>query len=145
MKDKNFNRRDFLKTTFKTIAIGTVALSSFDIAGLIARASEKFEGSTTEKVINLSDYPALQSVGGYAIISKRVIAIRVSQSKFIVLNLTCTHKHCEVEYDGESFECPCHGSQYNKYGKVTLGPAENNLKSYKSEFNADDNTLTVNI
>ena len=145
MNEKNINRRDFLKTSIKTIAIGTVALSAFDIAGLIARASEKFEESTTEKVINLSDYPDLQSIGGYAIISTRVIAIRVSQSKFIVLSLTCTHKHCEVEYNGESFECPCHGSQYSKYGKVTQGPAEKNLKNYKAEYNADDDTLTVNI
>ncbi len=145
MKDKNINRRDFLKTSIKTIAIGTVALSSFDIAGLIARASEKFEESTTEKVLSLSDYPDLQSVGGYAKIATRILAIRISQSKFIVLNLTCTHKKCEVDYDGESFECPCHGSQYSKYGKVTQGPAEKNLKSYKAEYNADDNTLTVNI
>jgi Rieske Fe-S protein len=145
MENKNINRRDFLKTSFKTIAIGTVALSTFDIAGLIARASEKFEESTEEKVISLSDYPDLQSVGGYAIVAKRVIVIRVSQSKFIALNLTCTHKHCEVEYDGESFECPCHGSQYNKYGKVTQGPAEKNLKSYKIEYNSDDGTLTINI
>jgi len=145
MKEKNINRRDFLKTSIKTIAIGTVALSSFDISGLIARASEKFEESTTEKVINLSDYPDLQSAGGYAKIADRILAIRISQSKFIVLNLTCTHKKCEVDYDGESFECPCHGSQYSKYGKVTQGPAEKNLKSYKAEYNADDNTLTVNI
>jgi Rieske Fe-S protein len=145
MSEKNINRRDFLKTSFKTIAIGTVALSSFDIAGLIARASEKFEESTEEKVINLSDYPDLQSVGGYAKISKLILVIRVSQSKFISLNLTCTHKHCEVEYDGSSFECPCHGSQYSKYGKVTQGPAKNNLKSYKTEFNSDDDTLTVYI
>ena len=143
MDNSNFNRRDFLKTSFKTIAIGSFALSALDITSLIARASDKFEESTSEKVISLSDYPELQSSGGYAIVAKRVIVIRVSQSKFISLNLTCTHKHCEVEYDGESFECPCHGSQYDKYGKVTHGPAEHNLKSYKTQFNSDDDTLTI--
>ena len=145
MDNSNFNRRDFLKTSFKTIAIGTVALSALDITALIARASDKFEKSTSEKVISLSDYPELQSSGGYAIVAKRVIVIRVSQSKFISLNLTCTHKHCEVEYDGESFECPCHGSQYDKYGKVTHGPAEYNLKSYKTQYYSDDNTLTISM
>lgn len=139
----NLNRRDFLKNSLKTVAIGTIALSALDITSLIARASDKFEDSSKEKVINLSDYPDLQSVGGYAIVSKRVIAIRNSQSKFIALNLTCTHKHCEVDYDGESFECPCHGSQYDKYGKVTHGPAEKNLRSYKTQYNADDETLTI--
>ena len=143
MDKSGLNRRDFIKSSFKTIAIGTVALSALDITGLIARASDKFEETTSEKTINLSDYPDLQSAGGYAIVAKRVIVIRVSQSKFISLNLTCTHKHCEVEYDGESFECPCHGSQYDKNGKVTQGPAEHNLKSYKTQYNSDDNTLTI--
>ena len=81
MKDKNFNRRDFLKTSIKTLAIGTVALSTFDISGLIARASEQFEESAEEKVINLSEYPDLQSVGGYAKITNMVLVIRTSQSE----------------------------------------------------------------
>ena len=143
MEDKNFSRRDFITTSFKTIAIGTIALSALDLTGLIARASEKFEKSTEEKVINLSDYPELESVGGYSIVAKRVIVIRASQTKFIALNLTCTHKQCEVEYDGESFQCPCHGSEYDKHGKVTNGPAKKNLTSYKTEYNSDDDTLTI--
>jgi Rieske Fe-S protein len=131
MEDKNFSRRDFITTSFKTIAIGTIALSALDLTGLIARASEKFEKGNSEKVINLSDYPELQSVGGYSIVAKRVIVIRASQTKFIALNLTCTHKQCEVEYD--------------KHGKVTQGPAKKNLTSYKTEYNSDDDTLTIDM
>jgi nitrite reductase/ring-hydroxylating ferredoxin subunit len=145
MEFNNLNRRDFIKTSIKTVAVGTLALSALDIVSLVARASDKFESGSSEKIINLSDYPDLSSVGGYAIVAKRVIVIRASQSKFICLNLTCTHKHCEVDYDGESFTCPCHGSEYDKHGKVTHGPAEKNLRSYKTEYNADDNTLTISM
>jgi Rieske Fe-S protein len=145
MEEKNINRRDFIKSSFVTIALGTVAFSALDITSLLAKASEKFNTETPEKVINLSDYPELQSVGGYAMVSKLVIVIRVSQSKFVALNITCTHKKCDVEYDGSGFECPCHGSQFNKYGKVTEGPAKNNLKSYKTEYNFDDDTLTIKM
>ena len=40
MDKPGLNRRDFIKSSFKTIAIGTVALSALDITGLIARASD---------------------------------------------------------------------------------------------------------
>jgi len=145
MTDKNFSRRDFLKTSIKTLAIGTVALSTLNISGLIARASEQFEESTEEKVIKLSDYPALQSVGGYANITDKIIVIRTSQLKFIALNITCTHKKCDVEFDGNGFECPCHGSLFSKSGKVTQGPATKNLKSYKTVYNSEEDILTLYI
>ncbi len=144
MEKENFNRRDFLKTSFKTIAIGSLALSAIDVRKLLARA-EVDNSSTVTKVINLSDYPDLGSVGGYANIGDRNMVIRVGSSKFITLNTTCTHKKCKVDYDGSSFECPCHGSTFDKYGKVTEGPATKNLKSYKTTYNSDDNTLSINM
>lgn len=41
------------------------------------------------------------------------------------LNAVCTHLGCVVPWNnGESkFMCPCHGSQYDKTGKVVRGPA----------------------
>ncbi len=144
MEENKIGRREFLSKGFKGIVIGSLALSSLDIVKLVAR--DKFEESEgTAKTINLSDYPELASVGGYAFVSKNVIVIRVSRSKFIALNNICTHKKCDVDYDGSSFECPCHGSTYDKYGKVTSGPATKNLKSYKTTYNPDEDTLTINM
>ena len=145
MKKENLDRRNFLKTSIKAVAIGTIALSSLDITKLLASASDKFEESSSPKVIRLSDYPELRNIGGYALITSKVIVIRTSSSKFVALNLTCTHKQCTVEYDGTSFECPCHSSEYDKYGKVTLGPATKNLKSYKTSYSSEDDTLTINM
>ena len=146
MENNNFNRRDFLIKGAKTIAIGAIALSSFDIVKLVAASKDTdFEESTVEKVINISDYPSLSSAGGYAMITKTVIVIRKSSSKFLALSTVCTHKKCDVEYDGSSFECPCHGSTYDAGGKVTGGPASKNLKSYKVSFDSSDNTLTINM
>jgi cytochrome b6-f complex iron-sulfur subunit len=50
-----------------------------------------------------------------------------------------------VEFDGTKFTCPGHGSEFDKSGKVTEGPATKNLKSYKVDYNADDNSITVNM
>lgn len=146
MQKNDINRRDFLKKGAKTIAVGALALSSFDVLKLMASSDdyENVEG-TVEKIINLSDYPALASVGGYAMITDKVIVIRKSSSKFIAINIVCTHKKCDVDYDGKGFECPCHGSTYNGNGKVLEGPATKNLKSYKVTYNSSDNTLTINM
>ncbi len=143
MERENFNRRDFLKTSLKTIAAGSIALSAIDVKKLFAEA-EKDISSTTAKVINLADYPDLGSVGGSTIIGKTFVT-RTGQSKFLALSMICTHKKCDVDYTGSGFECPCHGSTYSSTGKVTNGPATKNLKSYKTTYNEADNTLTINM
>jgi Rieske Fe-S protein len=146
MENNKFNRRDFLIKGAKTIAIGAFALNSFDILKLIASSKDsEYETGSASKVINLSDYPSLSSNGGYTMITDSVIVIRKSSSKFIALSTICTHKKCDVDYDGSSFECPCHGSTYDGSGKVTGGPAPKNLKSYKVTFDSSDNTLTINM
>jgi Rieske Fe-S protein len=146
MNRENLNRRDFIGKTFKTITIGALTLSAFDVTNLLARTFDsESNDKVIEKVIKLSDFPDLASVGGYTMISGKVIVIRVSSSNFIALNITCTHKHCAVDYDGESFTCPCHGSEYSKYGKVTHGPATKNLKSYKVTYDSGSDELTINM
>jgi Rieske Fe-S protein len=143
MDKENFNRRDFLKTSLKTIAVGTFALSAIDVKKLLAEAEADMT-STAAKVIKLSEYPALESVGGSTIIGTTFVS-RTGQAKFLALSMICTHKKCDIDVTDSGFECPCHGSTFSKTGKVTNGPAKKNLKSYKTTFNADDNTLTINM
>jgi len=144
---ENINRRDFLKKSVKAVIIGTAALTAFDVTRLLASVPKEFSvpENNIPKVINISDYPELTSVGGYANITETLFVLRTSQSKFLALNLTCTHKKCTVEFDGNSFECPCHGSEYSKTGKVTNGPATKNLKNYKTTYDSDEGTLTINM
>lgn len=143
MEKENFNRRDFLKTSLKTIAIGSIALNSLDVKKLFAEADAD-KTTTTAKVINLSEYPDLGNVGGNTVIGN-VFVSRTGQTKFLALSMICTHKKCDVDYTGSGFECPCHGSTYSASGKVTNGPATKNLKSYKTTYNEAENTLTINM
>lgn len=39
------------------------------------------------------------------------------------VSLVCTHLGCIVKPTADGFECPCHGSHYDKEGNVTKGPA----------------------
>ena len=144
MEKDNYNRRDFLKTSLKTIAIGSIALSTLDVKKLLAQAENSNDSSSAAKVINLSDYPDLANTGGSTTIGNLYIS-RTGDTKFLALSLLCTHKKCTVDYTGSGFECPCHGSTYSSTGKVTNGPATKNLKSYKTTYDADANTLNINM
>ncbi|MNI50455.1 Cytochrome b6-f complex iron-sulfur subunit 1 [compost metagenome] len=60
---------------------------------------------------------------------KRAGAYRDAEGKLHVVDTTCTHMGCEVEWNhGDlSWDCPCHGSRFNIDGKVLEGPAKEPL------------------
>lgn len=66
-------------------------------------------------------------------------AIQHTDEGIIAISLVCTHLGCTAEEseDGEGFTCPCHGSRYNKNGKVLKGPAAKNLPLYRIEEQGD--------
>ncbi|HEY8286200.1 MAG TPA: Rieske 2Fe-2S domain-containing protein [Chloroflexota bacterium] len=43
----------------------------------------------------------------------------------LALEQTCTHQGCAVNWTpkDQRFECPCHGSQFDKQGNLVAGPA----------------------
>jgi cytochrome b6-f complex iron-sulfur subunit len=56
----------------------------------------------------------------------------------------CVHLGCRVPWCQSSqwYECPCHGSKYNKWGEWNSGPASRGLDRFPSRVN-DDGTYTV--
>lgn len=59
------------------------------------------------------------------------------------INAICTHLGCVVPWNEaeQKFMCPCHGSQYDKNGKVIRGPAPNSLKLGK--ISIEDNYVFI--
>ena len=48
------------------------------------------------------------------------------------LSLTCPHRGCTVSRKADgSFQCPCHGAQFDANGRVTRGPAQRDLTRYR--------------
>jgi len=54
------------------------------------------------------------------------------QSGFVALYQKCPHLGCRVPWCAGSqwFECPCHGSQYNRVGEKKAGPAPRGLDRF---------------
>jgi Rieske Fe-S protein len=57
-------------------------------------------------------------------------AYRDEDGQLHVVDATCKHLGCEVEWnDGDkSWDCPCHGSRYSIDGEIIEGPTELGLK-----------------
>jgi len=66
------------------------------------------------------------------------------ESGVVALYQKCVHLGCKVPWCGTSqwFECPCHGSQYNRVGEKKGGPAPRGLDRFAASVDADG-ILTV--
>ena|ERR1051325_4111515 len=82
--------------------------------------------------ISQSPYTVLKNTGG-SVITHGIIIAR-SSSGFIALSAHCTHAGCNVNFDGNSFPCPCHGSRFAQDGSVMQGPANSPLTKYQTSL-----------
>jgi glycine/D-amino acid oxidase-like deaminating enzyme/nitrite reductase/ring-hydroxylating ferredoxin subunit len=59
----------------------------------------------------------------------KVAAFRDDDGSLVELSATCTHLGCIVHFNSSerSWDCPCHGSRFDVYGRVLNGPAISNL------------------
>jgi glycine/D-amino acid oxidase-like deaminating enzyme/nitrite reductase/ring-hydroxylating ferredoxin subunit len=65
---------------------------------------------------------------------EKIAVYRDPQGKLHEHSAVCTHLGCIVHWNGsdKTFDCPCHGSRYDAYGKVINGPANKPLASVES-------------
>jgi Rieske Fe-S protein len=60
---------------------------------------------------------------------------RFSETEYSALWMQCAHQGAEVQVAGSRLQCPAHGSEFDNRGRVTNGPATNDLRSFPITVN----------
>ncbi|MHB1397164.1 MAG: QcrA and Rieske domain-containing protein [Trichloromonadaceae bacterium] len=66
--------------------------------------------------------------GGALVYRESRIALMRDRDEIYALSLVCTHLGCTVTVLPERLICPCHGSSFDRNGRVLEGPARLALK-----------------
>jgi Rieske Fe-S protein len=71
-------------------------------------------------VVRVEDVP----VDGALVLPEEGVAVtRTPGGELEVLSLSCTHLGCRLTATEDGFACPCHGSHFDRRGRVLNGPA----------------------
>ncbi|TVY09256.1 FAD-dependent oxidoreductase [Paenibacillus cremeus] len=113
-------------------SLKTMIVQNADVAKHLVAGKLELLHHTPEELAN--DEGAVVKVNG-----SRAGAYRDPQGTLHIVDTTCTHMGCEVEWNhGErTWDCPCHGSRFSYKGEVLEGPAKRPLKvlTNSSSFN----------
>jgi cytochrome b6-f complex iron-sulfur subunit len=128
------DRRDFVQlTTCALLAGGTGACASMALVRVPS------DGGLARVVVR--NHPQLGAPGGFIRVQPDslphyLLVLAEQDGRFGVLSPVCTHRQCIVDVAGPRLVCPCHGSEYDRGGQVTNGPAEEPLTRYPAEVNS---------
>ncbi|MBF0457093.1 MAG: Rieske (2Fe-2S) protein [Nitrospirae bacterium] len=117
-KDGVISRREFLNVAaagaaFLSIAAVFAGLSRF------LKPKVAYEEATKFKIGTADNFP----VGVVTKFDENGVFVFSSEDGLYAISCVCTHLGCRVALTETGFDCPCHGSKFNKNGKVTGGPA----------------------
>lgn len=122
------DRRAFLDCT--AVAAACAALPG--CAALVATPVTPVRG---EVRLALRNFAALSRPGGYLRIrptgsATALYVLALDDGAFAVVSPVCTHLGCTVGIEGAQLLCPCHGSMYDREGRVLRGPAMRALERF---------------
>mgnify|MGYP003395411623 CR=1 FL=1 len=131
-------RREFIKTTCLACA-GTFAVSAFLAACKSSKYITNYTNENKKLSIKKSEFIVLdkgtQKTLKHILLKPAelqfpLVIYKISETEFKTLYMQCSHQGCELNAFETALVCPCHGAEFNIKGQVTLGPAENDLKTF---------------
>ena len=104
----------------------------------------RFSGSIVDVTVAGT---ALSNVGGAVLVESIAgvfLVSRTADTTFTAIDAVCTHQSCTVtNADGDVYVCPCHGSRYDRNGRVQAGPATASLRQFATSFASGVVTITL--
>ena len=125
----------------RSAAIFAIAAGGLTITTLLRQLFPRSIGRKKRvKVGKSSSYP----VDTFTYVAEQKVFIYRDNEGVKALSAICTHLGCILEVNDEGFNCPCHGSCYDKRGEVLSGPAPRSLGWYYVS-KAPDGQLIIDL
>lgn len=138
------HRREFLERTARaflgaSLPMAIVPVAAAGCASLVTRTVTPIDGTLR---LALAHYPELIAEGGSLRLQPAgfpdpLYVLVLGDRRYAALSPICTHLGCTVEIEQARLVCPCHGSSYDREGRVTRGPAEEPLTRYRAQLTSD--------
>jgi cytochrome b6-f complex iron-sulfur subunit len=155
MQIPKYTRREFCLHSCQAVSLAAVASALTGCGGSSPTSSSStlpalrtISGTVTSGTVTVTidANSPLASTGSAALVNSANGNFLVSRAgdQFTALTAVCTHEGCVVSnYQSGTYECPCHGSQYNTNGSVTKGPATRSLAQFQTSF--ANSVLTIRL
>lgn len=117
---RQVGRREFFFTGCVALVTATLGFVASTFRYLVPNVL--YEPSRRFTVGQPDEFPP-----GPTFLADRRLFVFNSPDGFYAISAICTHLGCTVRLGGPGFMCPCHGSQYDKNGRVVHGPAPRSL------------------
>lgn len=66
-----------------------------------------------------------------------IFLYKINETEYSALWMECTHQNAELSAHGDYLTCPAHGSEFDKFGKVTQGPAQKDLRRFETNIDSE--------
>ena len=102
------------------------------LTGVAAESGQAVKGLAKE----LFQIPSEQAAeipkghGGIVFLHSRKVGVyKDEDGRLYPVDVRCPHMGCQLEWnpDERSWDCPCHGSRFDRFGKLISGPAQEEL------------------
>lgn len=137
---ESLDRRDFV-TTCALACCGAL------LAGCVSMVTHPVPVSGGRVRIPLAKYPELSRPAGAIKVQPEgmqdPVYVLATSSGFTAVSPICTHRGCTVDVSGERLVCPCHGSTYDREGRVLKGPAQRALQRFTVSRTGDELILEL--
>ncbi len=125
MENLSQSRRKFISTLILLLASG----------GLLVRYLTPVTSGKRRVLVSAAaaDVPP----GGALVFRAERLVLMKGDTGFYALSLICTHLGCTVTVTEDALLCPCHGSRFDRLGKVLSGPANRSLMHMQVEVRGE--------
>ncbi len=139
------HRREFLKQA----CAGCTAMIGFSLLAFELESCKTADNASIRFSKNEVSVPLKQMEGKNLLLIKSpwleydIVLAKKSEADYVALKMICPHRDNPVVVTDTGFQCPSHGSEFDKDGNVTKGPSEQGLKRFPVVVNKNCAVISI--